>query len=518
MLLPPSPSYLLLQSPISHNDRMRRIFVYLDQQRALIAFDRAVDGLAATTKTTTATTSKSDPAHVDFMDLLNKPLPVRKSSLQSFQSHAEATQEPPPRYHRAQQWLSPLQRLDTNAAEDDDRAMSVSGALDPTLALPRALPRNVYFSDDSAPSQRNSTHSGMGLPEPLQVEDRALDMTDICRARRQRLKEAYLGTHQREYGQVRIDERRLVQYRKVYDDGFEETYSQMHSLSKQTGAALASTVKVKKTARLGRFSFLKGRQSLPVPPKATQESTALQDPQSRSQSMTSSLRRGFETGEDTRHANPHQPEELFYSRRASKAKQLLLDVFKLSPKSGVCVESPKTGSPLKQQPDLCEEPVAVATVSRERPATPLSPQLEHAQIVDDQPPPEQRDASVSGEPDQGSNNVDDNSGAKQTSLSPPPPSFAVRHSSSYNDIYNSKHGRMAYSKTLDAYSTVGPLSLFPENSNEIRNLTVALGDHSRRGSHSSQRRFADIIPEQKADLEEVGHRSQNTFGIAVAVV
>ncbi|KAF9967694.1 hypothetical protein BGZ70_008595 [Mortierella alpina] len=484
--------------------------MYLDQQRALIALNRAVDGLAATT----TTTGRSDPTEIDFMDLLNKPLPVRKSSLQRFQSNteAEANQEPLPQYHRSQQWLSPLQRLDKNAAEDD--AMSASGTLDPTLALPRALPRNAYFADDSVPSQ---SHSGMGTQEPFQLEDRALDMFDNCRARRQTLERAYLGPHQREYGRSRTDESRFAQYRKIYDDAFEENSSQKQLSTRKAGATLASAVKVKKSARLGRFSFLKGRQSLPVPPKAAQDSTAVQNSQSRSQSMTSPLKKGFEAGEDTRQANPHQPEEMS-TRRASKAKQLLLDVFKLSPRSGVSVESPKTGSPLKQQAEFYEEPAAVPAVSRGLPAPPLSPELEHVQMVHDLIPPEQQDASVSGGPDHDSTIVDDNSCAKQPSLAPPPASSVVRHSSSYNDIYNSKRGSLANSKTLDAYTTFGPLSLFLENSNEIRSLTVALDDRSRRGSHSSQRRIVDIIPKQRADLEDVGHRNPNTFGIAVAVV
>ncbi|KAF9576794.1 hypothetical protein EC968_003301 [Mortierella alpina] len=228
--------------------------------------------------------------------------------------------------------------------------------------------------------------------------------------------------------------------------------------------------------------------------------------------MTNPVRKGFESGEDTRQANSSQPGETCI-RRTSKAKQLFLDVFKLSSKPNVYVESPKTGSPLKQCPEFGEELVAVARVSRELPELPLKSHSEHAQMVLDRTPPPRQDLSGPGVPDSESKSVDDNSYAKQKSLAPPPASFVIRHSSSYNDIYRN----LTNTKTFDHYSTVD-LPLFPENSNAIRNLTVALGDPGRRDSHSSQRRFVDNAPEQKADLEDVGHRHQNTFGIAVTVV
>ncbi|KAF9988339.1 hypothetical protein BGZ75_009591 [Mortierella antarctica] len=484
--------------------------MYLDHQRALIALDKALDDLAATT-------SQPGPTRINATDLQISRPPMRKSSLQSFQPNADANQDHQPRYQRSQPWLSPLQRLDQNARDDGDCEPSGSGALDPTLALPRALPRSALFSDDSVLPQRDSFHSGIGLQESLQPGDRMIDISKNCRACRQTSEQSPLGSkHGEHYYRPRIDDNRLVQYRKVYDDGFEDILAQKQSATREPGSP-ASTIKVKKTARLGRFSFLKGRQSLPVPPKNTQEGAAVQDPQSRSQSMTNQVRKGFEAGEDTRQANSSQPGEVS-ARRASKAKQLFLDVFKLSSKPNAYVESPKTGSPLKQHTEISEEPVAVARLSRELPARPVTPPLDPVEMVHDHTEPQQQDLSDSGEPDQDSHSADDDSYAKQTSLAPPPASFVIRHSSSYNDIYSSKRGSLANAKTLGDYSTVGPTSVLPENLNEIRNLTVALGNPGRRGSHSSQRRFVDLAPEQKADLEDVGHRHQNTFGIAVAVV
>ncbi len=482
--------------------------MYLDHQRALIAFDRAVDSLAATM-------GKPDYTRSSAAGMTRSQPPSRKSSLQKLQSNAKAHQEHQPRHHRSQPWLTPLQRLDYNPADDGDHEMSASGALDPTLALPRALPRSALYCDDSNP-QRDSFYSGIGVQEPVQSEDRTLDTSKSCRARRQTLEQAPPGSNHGEQCRPRIDESRLAHYRKVYDDGFEDELAQKQSFTKQP-ATQSSTVKVKKTTPLGRFSFLKGRQSLPTPPKSAREGAATQDLQSRSQSMTSPVRKGFEAGEDTREASPSPPGEVC-TRRSSKAKQLFLDVFKLSSKPNVHVESPKAGSPLKQHTEFNAEPVAVARVSRELPPRPATSQSEYIHNVHDEAQPQQRKVEGPCETDQNSTNADDASYAKQTSLVPPPASFVIRHSSSYNDIYNGKSELLTNTNALDNYISLGTASLLPKNPNEFRNLTVALGNPGRRGSRSPQRRFVAIAPEQKADLEDVGHRHQNTFGIAVAVV
>ncbi|KAF9957928.1 hypothetical protein BGZ72_001153 [Mortierella alpina] len=498
-----------IQSPASRDAKLKHILMYLDHQRALIAFDRAVDDLAAAT-------SKSGHTRSNATALQNRQPPMRKSSLQTLQQQAEAQHEHRPRYHRSQTWLSPLQRLDQSPRDDGHHEMHVSDALDPSLALPRALPRSALFSGESFPSRRDSFQSTSGLQEPSPPEDRTVDSYKNNRVRRATLEQAPLAPKQEEQYRPRIDESRLVQYRKVYDDGFQECFARKQS-QKKLPEALVSTDKVKKTARLGRFSFLKGRQSLPAPPKTTQEGAAGHDSQSRSQSMTTLVRKGFEAGDDSRQAGSIQPGETF-TRRPSKAKQLFLDVFKLSSKPHVLVESPKTGSPLKQHTEFNEEPTAEESECHELPTRRSVLHLEHLQITHDLPQPEERDLGCAGEPDQDSNSIDNASYVKQTSLAPPPASFVLRHSSSYNDIYSNKHRSLANTKTLGHYSALGPGSVLSKSPNEIRNLTVALGDPGRRrGSHSSQRRFVAIAPEQQADLEGVGHR-QNTFGIPVAVV
>ncbi|KAF9156700.1 hypothetical protein BG015_002495 [Linnemannia schmuckeri] len=443
--------------------------------------------------------------------------------------------------------------------QQQERNTRQTDALDPSLALPRALPRNRI------PGYRDSYLSGDLDAEWQIIDDVGPDSPTIPNSHYPAFEFAPGHNESRHALPIQSSKsvERPIQYRRR-EESTEDCAIQRQPLQRQT-----SFEKEKKTGRFGRFS-LPGRskrastthqrkESLPEMSKSGGggEGGAAEDGvHTRSFSISNKDKDGKDRVrfQDGRAAaldavdSAMNPSASMVKRR-SKVRQLLSEIFKKTPKqeqqqnqvisapSPVQRAYPGSGHNILVSASITPQDLppragtSLSHYARESMVDPL--QRELYQIQTPLPTEEHlvlADNDNNNDDNNNNKNKDNNAGDNdadtpflgQTSLTPPPAASVLRYSTSrpinLDQILSFHQDSAAAEDSSNEHKTRPSSNLMPIAGaiKDMATTAAASGSASGSGSGSdpyiSQRRLVALMPEQPADLEGVGCR-QNIFGM-----
>ncbi|KAF9551351.1 hypothetical protein EC957_009235 [Mortierella hygrophila] len=624
-----------LQSPASREAKLRHILVYVDLQRELIALaeeeehnsarlhphhqqhrtirEKKSANLSVNTNDlahsnrgeeggfTTVVDSRSSrglwhnnnnthPKRSDLTILLHNstiheqpylsstPQQTHERQLQGQQQqqqnkHHQPTVSPSPTPLRHHDSSVESLRQQRQHHQQQERNTRQTDALDPSLALPRALPRNRI------PGYRDSYLSADLDAEWQLIDDVGPDSPTIPNNHYPAFEFAPGHNESRHALSIQSSSKsaeRPIQYRRR-EESAEEVAVQRQPLQRQ-----ASIEKEKKTGRFGRFS---------LPGKSKRASTTHQRKESLPEMSKSGggLGSAGEEGVQARSSSISNKEkdkenkdrvrfqegtvaavdgvELTLNpsasmvKRRSKVRQLLSEIFKKVPKqqqqsqvisapSTVRRAYPGSGHNVLVSASITPQdlpPRAGTSLSHYARESLVDPSLQRELYQIQTPPPTQEHlvlADNSNDINNNSDNDNDNSRNKnnngdddddadtpflgQTSLTPPPAASVLRYSTSrpinLDQILSFHQGTAAAEDTSNEHRTRPSSNLMPIAGaiKDLATAAAAAGSGSATGSgtgssdpYTSQRRLVALTPEQPADLEGVGCR-QNTFGMDCA--
>ncbi|KAG0203189.1 hypothetical protein BGX28_004456 [Mortierella sp. GBA30] len=523
-----------LQSLASRESKKKHILVYVDGQRELNSLGEDFD---ENNNTVNMQHSGQSPTH----------------NLNTTGSRQMRTDTVPQNYQHQHTVSRRIQELKERSGYRDT---PTPDALDPSIALPRALPRSTippHSSYEPHIHDRDSFCSGIGLEDEgclLEGQENYISWSSAghCHS-------------------PNTDGYKPVKTRRGYYDVYMDTKLRKQALTRQQ-AIVQSTEKGKKTLRLSLFPFLnKGRQSLPVESKAAKRCVGEDEEgeggpcvvpseeqkrslRSRSRSMPSSIRKAFEAGEKSKtmidnqlrttidrskstpmaavNINP-SASGVTIKRSKSKVKQLLLDVFKSASKTNQ--GSPVDSSlPLKRRPGYEDEIAATSMamvpheMSRRSSTSPLDSMFKSLLG----PEKQDQERSIQQRSDskkmiRRSRSIDSVCGyGHQTSLAPPPASFVLRHPNLTDNFYsnNSSFASGYYYDTLGPGFANSRHQCPAEMAMALAEQSTEFGDVERYDPDNSGGPMAPVAPEQQR-MDRGGNElrpQQNTFGITVAVV
>ncbi|KAG0217617.1 hypothetical protein BGX33_010014 [Mortierella sp. NVP41] len=524
-----------LQSPASREAKLRHILVYVDLQRELIALaeeeehggkvhNRHHQHRAVKEKKSAilSTNELEDPSGEESSAISPTPIALRHQD-----SVAESLRQQ--RQHHQQQQERNTRQMD---------------ALDPSLALPRALPRSRM------PGYRDSYNSAADLDAEWQmVDDVGPDSPTIPNSHYPVFEFAPGHNESRRALPIQASksEERPIQYRRR-EGSAEDVEVQRQPLQRQT-----SFEKEKKVGRFGRFS-LPGRskrtstshlrkESLPEMSKAGRTQAAAEEDgaHARSYSLPNKDRVRFQEGAAAADVESTMNPSASMVKRRSKVRQLLNDIFKkthkqqrhsqvISVPTAVRRAYPGSGHGILVSASIITPqdlpPRAGTTLShyaRESMVDPLQQELyqkprSREQLVPDNSDSQQDDASNNN-----NNNNNDNAASQSpflttTSLTPPPPAsvlrFSISQPANLDQIPSFPQGSVEVEEASTGEHKTRPSSNLMPIAGAIKDMTVASGNAVFGNSDpcTSQRRLVALTPEQPADLEGVGCQ-QNTFGL-----
>ncbi|KAF8949493.1 hypothetical protein BGZ47_000034 [Haplosporangium gracile] len=618
-----------LQSPASREAKLRHILVYVDLQRELIALAEEEEhnsgGLHSyhnqqqqqhrsvrEKKSATLSLSKNELAHrsgeeegittlVDGRSSQglwhnnNNTHPKRSdltillhSSARHEQPHASPTPQQTHEQEQQQQQQNihhqptvsqspiPLRHHDSaveslrqqrqHHQQQQERNTRRTDALDPSLALPRALPRNRI------PGYRDSYLSADLDAEWQIIDDVGPDSPTIPNSHYPAFEFAPGHNESRHALPVQSSSKsaeRPIQYRRR-EEAAEDCAIQRQPLQRQT-----SFEKEKKAGRFGRFS-LPGRskrastthqrkESLPEMSKSGggggEGGAGEEDVHARSFSISNKDKDGKDRVrfQDGRAAavdvvdSAMNPSASMVKRR-SKVRQLLSELFKKTPKqeqqqsqvisapSPVRRAYPSSGHNILVSASITPQDLppragtSLSHYARESMVDPLQRELyriqttqEHLVFADNDNNNDDNDNNRNKDNNPGDNDADalllGQTLLGQTSLTPPPAASVLRYSTSrpinLDQILRFDQDSAAVEDSSNDHKTRPSSNLMPI-AGVIKDMAItAAASGSASGScngsdpYISQRRLVALIPEQPADLEGVGCR-QNTFGMDCA--
>ncbi|KAF9080561.1 hypothetical protein BGX23_001963 [Mortierella sp. AD031] len=591
-----------LQSPASREAKLRHILVYVDLQRELIALaeeeehggkvhnrhhqhravkekksailstneledpsgeEVIVEG-GATSRGLWHNSNNTQPKRSDLASLLHNsarheqphaPSPAPQLTHERQRPEQQQQQHQQQKHHQSSA-ISPtpiaLRHQDSVAEslrqqrqhhqQQQERNTRQMDALDPSLALPRALPRSRM------PGYRDSYNSAADLDAEWQmVDDVGPDSPTIPNSHYPVFEFAPGHNESRRALPIQASksEERPIQYRRR-EGSAEDVEVQRQPLQRQT-----SFEKEKKVGRFGRFS-LPGRskrtstshlrkESLPEMSKAGRTQAAAEEDgaHARSYSLPNKDRVRFQEGAAAADVESTMNPSASMVKRRSKVRQLLNDIFKkthkqqrhsqvISVPTAVRRAYPGSGHGILVSASIITPqdlpPRAGTSLShyaRESMVDPLQQELyqkprSREQLVPDNSDSQQDDAS-------NNNNNNDNAASQSpflttTSLTPPPPAsvlrFSISQPANLDQIPSFPQGSVEVEEASTGEHKTRPSSNLMPIAGAIKDMTVASGNAVFGNSDpcTSQRRLVALTPEQPADLEGVGCQ-QNTFGL-----
>ncbi|KAF9920759.1 hypothetical protein FBU30_009300 [Linnemannia zychae] len=586
-----------LQSPASREAKLRHILVYVDLQRELIALTegeqhggrihnhysqsqhrRSVrekksaiistselaqhpsgeDGELADNNTTRGLwhNKNTHPKRSDLTILLHNSTraeqqvsPTPHQEQQQPQQHAELSSTPIALKHQdsaadslRQQRLHHQQQQERNTRQMD--------ALDPSLALPRALPRSRL------PEYRVSYNSLDDLDAEWQIVENVGPDSPTIPTSHYPVFEFAPGHNESRHALSILASKsgeRPIQYRKR-EDSAEGTVLHKETLQRKTSF---EKEKEKKSSRFGRFS-LPGRskktnsshqrkESLPEMGKGDAGDEG--DVHARSYSILNKDRVRFQEGAAASDVDEGMNPSASMVKRRSKVRQLLSEIFKKNPKQAKAIETP---TPVRRAyPGSGHGVMVSASITPRdlppRAGTSLSHYVRESmvdplqrELYQIQTPISTQERIVLDDDDHdivvGNVNIKNNSRRNvddlqddadpgdapfltQTSLTPPPAASVLRYSTCRPinlDQMLSFHQGTTVEDTSGDHKARPSSNLMPI-AGAIKEMTEDAHSAASSGSNSdpftSHKRLVALTPEQPADLEGVGCR-QNTIGIS----
>ncbi|KAG0272091.1 hypothetical protein BGZ95_012171 [Linnemannia exigua] len=544
-----------LQSPASREAKLRHILVYVDLQRELIALAEEEEQHGGRTHHHRRSVREKKSATLHTNELARHPSEEEEGAIsavkgnnssRSLQQLQEEQQHKQCQLRHHDSAAESLRQQRQHHQQQQERNTRQTDALDPSLALPRALPRSRI-------GYRDSYISVADLDTEWQIIDNVGPDSPTIPNSHYPAFEFALGHNESRHAlpiQASKSGERPIQYRRR-EDSAEDVAIQRQPLQRQT-----SFEKEKKTGRFGRFS-LPGRskrastshqrkESLPeMSSKTGGGGVTDEEVHARSYSISNKDRVRFQEGAAVLDVDSGMNQSASMVKRRSKVRQLLSDIFKKTPKQTSQVISapspirrayPGSGHNILSSPSTTPQnlpPRAGTSLShyaRESMVDPLQrelyqthtpPRTQERLILDDNNDDDNFNINSSNNNNHNDDLQDDadiheTPFMTQTSLTPPPAASVLRYSSSrpinLDQILSFQQGSAADDTSADLKTR--PSSNLMPLAGAIKDLAVSTSAAS--GSpidpYISQRRLVALTPEQPADLEGVGCR-QNTFGM-----
>ncbi|KAK3831529.1 MAG: hypothetical protein J3R72DRAFT_245067 [Linnemannia gamsii] len=434
--------------------------------------------------------------------------------------------------------------------QQQERNTRQTDALDPSLALPRALPRSRI-------GYRDSYISVADLDTEWQIIDNVGPDSPTIPNGHYPAFEFAPGHNESRHAlpiQASKSGERPIQYRRR-EDSAEDVAIQRQALQRQT-----SFEKERKSGRFGRFS-LTGRSKRASTSHQRKESlpemggkagggggAAGEEVHARSYSISNKDRVRFQEGAAVLDVDSGINPSASMVKRRSKVRQLLSDIFKKTPKQTSQVISapspvrrayPGSGHNILASPSITPQnlpPRAGTSLShyaRESLVDPLQRELyqihtaplTQERLVLDDNNDDDNNFNININNSNINNNNDDLQDdadlhetpfVTQKSLTPSPAASVLRYSTSrpinLDQILSFPQGSAADDTSADLKTR--PSSNLMPLAGAIKDLAVSTSaaSDSPIDPYISQRRIVALTPEQPADLEGVGCR-QNTFGM-----